>query len=76
MEQKLLMNSILFFFIGYFFHSIMKYGLCGRNVEGYEWQGCTSAKDCTFPNGNCTMVGADGTGAGGRKECTTSFKWA
>ena len=54
----------------------MKYGLCGRNVEGYEWEGCTSAKDCTFPNGNCTMVGADGTGAGGRKECTTSFKWA
>lgn len=36
MDQKLLMNCVLCFLIGFFFHSVMKFGFCGRSVEGFE----------------------------------------
>ena len=35
-DQKLLMNCVLCFLIGFFFHSVMKFGFCGRSVEGLE----------------------------------------
>jgi len=35
MDQKLLMNCVLCFLIGFFFHSIIYHGFCVK-VEGYE----------------------------------------
>ena len=40
MDQKLVMNCLLCFLIGFFFHSIMKFGFCGRNVEGVSNDQC------------------------------------